>query len=110
MGIHVALFTLLSLMSDSSIMSDFNLVIPYIFSLWFKLPRLDIFRELQLILDTDMVGNSSACIFSSHRCRATLRKADGAKRVYNKVKTKRALPHPRSSILDFGPRARLGLI
>ena len=106
----MALMLLLSLISDNRIMSDFNLVIPYIFSLWLMLPRLDIFSELQLMLDTVMVGNSSACIFSSHRCRATSRRADGAKRVYNKVKTKRALPHPRSSILDFGPRARLGLI
>ena len=66
------LMLLLSLISDNRIMSDFNLVIPYIFSLWFMLPKLDILSELQFMLDTEIVGNSSACILNSHRGRIPL--------------------------------------
>ncbi len=72
MGIHVALMLLLSLISDNRIMSDFNLVIPYIFSLWFMLPMFDILSELQFMLDTEILGNSSACNLNSHRGRIPL--------------------------------------
>ena len=46
-----------SLMSLSRIISDFRLVIPCILSRWFVDPRVDILRELQLMLDMEILGN-----------------------------------------------------
>ena len=43
--------------SDRSTMSDFRLVIPYIFKRWFIFPIEDIFKELQLILAIVSLGN-----------------------------------------------------
>ncbi len=52
-------------MSDRNIISVFSLVMPYNLSLWFRLPTLDMFRELQLILEIVMLGNSSIFILHS---------------------------------------------
>ena len=45
-----------SLMSDRKIISLFRLTIPWIFSRWLSIPRLDILRELQLMDDIDTGG------------------------------------------------------
>jgi len=45
-----------SLMSDSRIMSDLILTMPWTFSKWFAVPNVDIFSELQLMEETDMLG------------------------------------------------------
>jgi hypothetical protein len=47
-----------SLMSDRKIISLLRLTIPWIFSKWLSIPRLDIFRELQLMDDIDTGGAS----------------------------------------------------
>ncbi len=45
----IAFWELLSLISHIRMMLVLSLVIPYIFSLWLKLPVFDMFRELQLM-------------------------------------------------------------
>ena len=45
-----------SLMSDSNMISDFMLTIPWIFNRWLEVPNVDMFRELQLMEDTEMFG------------------------------------------------------
>ena len=45
-----------SLMSDRKIISLFRLTIPWIFSKWLSIPRLDIFRELQLMVEKETGG------------------------------------------------------
>ena len=51
-------FLLHILKSESRIMSDFNLVIPYIFFNWLCLDEIDMLSELQLIQDTENSGRS----------------------------------------------------
>jgi len=43
-------------MSDRKIISLFRLTIPWIFSKWLSIPRLDIFRELQLMVEKETGG------------------------------------------------------
>ena len=45
-----------SLMSDRKIISLFRLTIPWIFSKWLSIPRLDMFRELQLMVEKETGG------------------------------------------------------